>query len=248
MLVPRYSSVAVRKHLVPDTLTHSAGVISAVFGSKTYTIAVGTPTANALNYLYLVVGSGTTTLVQSLSAPSVYRLSAPTAILIGAYYATASATPIFGAFVTIEGAPTTVGAVDDPTGNLGLVTGFSTATMSVYKWNRIGATLLVNFRADSATGNGATAALALPIGTTQIVYGSGAVGTYAGQNGSGNAGGGSIIGTGGSIVNFSGPNLTGSAVSVHTGTQVAGAAGSAVVTGNFRVDIAQWSSTPLKDL
>lgn len=90
-------------YMIPDSLVHSAGSIIATFGTTSYTTALPALTANGLYYCYLL--SGSMTIVTS--APSAYRLSNPSAILIGAVQADGSNSPVFGSFVNIEGVPQT---------------------------------------------------------------------------------------------------------------------------------------------
>lgn len=91
--------------LVPDSLVHSSGTITATFGVNAYAVGVGTPTANTLYFLYLRSNAGVPQLVSSTSVPSVYRVSQPEALLVGAYYSDGVAVPVFGSFVNIEGVP-----------------------------------------------------------------------------------------------------------------------------------------------
>ena len=88
--------------LIPESLTHSSGIITAVVYGQNYTASVGTPAANTLFFLYLNSGS----LVSTTTVPSTYRVSNPNAILVGAWYSNGvSPTPGWGTFVNIEGTP-----------------------------------------------------------------------------------------------------------------------------------------------
>lgn len=99
-------------YMIPDTLTHNSGIITAVINGITFTVAVGSPTGSTLYFLYLFNG----TLQQSTTVPSTYRASNVGASLIGAYYSTGTVSPAWGSFVTIEGNPTSEYFAFTPTG------------------------------------------------------------------------------------------------------------------------------------
>jgi len=95
-----------RNYQIPDSLTHTAGTISAVFGTTTYNANLSGLTAMALYYLYIRKVSGVTSLVYVTTAPQSMRTSFSDAVLIGAFYANGITAGVgFGSFVNIEGVP-----------------------------------------------------------------------------------------------------------------------------------------------
>lgn|SRR5574343_134919 len=204
--------------------------------------------ANVLYFVYAQLVGGVPVLRISTSQPSAYVLTNLTAKLVAAFYSNSFAPVGLGSFVTIEGAPTTRNVIEDGGTLTAFFAGFPSFTITRYNWSRIADLLTVSWRLDSVTGNATSARLPLPRNIISEDVGSGALGTYAGQNGGGNASGGSMIGLGSSDVGFAGPNLTGSAISLQTGSTVVGAGAPSTLTGQFRTHIAQWSATPLKDL
>lgn len=235
-----------RKHLVPDSLTHSAGTITAIFGTKVYQTVISGLAANVRYQLYLIPNG---TMIFSVNENSVGPAGQSSWLLVGAFYANAATVAAFGSFVNISGSPETETEITEPGVNqlTGFFAGFSAFTQSFYNWSRNGRHLFVTWRLDSVTGNGVSGRIPLPRTITSDNIGSGNVGTYAGQNGAANAGGGSMIGLGSSDVGFGGQNLSGSAISLQIGTVIVGTAPTTLV-GSFRVHINQWSNIPLKDL
>ena len=92
-----------QKYIIPSSLTHSAGTITAVINGKVMTVAVGSPAANTLYHLYVRMNGPTLTMYAVTTVPSAYRASYSDAVLIGAYYSNGLSTPSFGSFVDIEG-------------------------------------------------------------------------------------------------------------------------------------------------
>lgn len=241
-------------------LTQVGGVISLApsrltIGGQQYATGPLTLTANfaAQNtryQIYAVLVAGVVTLVQSINENSVGPLGYTSWKLVGSFYTNSYSTPAFGSFVTIDGVPTTVREVDEAgsatliAAIIGINAGLS---LSSYVWNRVGRQLFVRFRLDACVGNASVARLPMIRGNHTMVEASFRCGTYAGQNGNNTAGGGSLYGSGSTDVTFGGPNLTGQALSAQPGTAVTGSSSSAV-TGDFVVNINQWSATPIKDL
>jgi hypothetical protein len=94
-----------RSHQTPDSLTHSAGTISAVFGSTTLNASLSGLTAMTLYYLYVRKVSGVTSLVYVTTAPQAMRALFSDAVLVGAFFADGMTSVGFGSFVNIEGSP-----------------------------------------------------------------------------------------------------------------------------------------------
>lgn len=94
-----------RTHQIPDSLTHSAGTISAVFGTTTLNVALTGLSATTIYYLYVRKVSGILSLVYSTTVPSTYRATFTDAMLIGSFIADGLNSPGFGSFINIEGAP-----------------------------------------------------------------------------------------------------------------------------------------------
>jgi len=93
-------------HLIPNSLSHSGGTITAVFNSGTRQVVLSALTANTLYFLYLRTVSGTPTLFFVTTIPSTYHASFSDAILVGAFMANGLTSVSFGSFVNIEGTPT----------------------------------------------------------------------------------------------------------------------------------------------
>lgn len=214
-------------------------------------VAIPSLTANVLYLVYAVLTApNTPALVISTNLNSVGPAGYTSWDLVGAFYANAATTAGFGSFVNITGAPETQNEIsENGVSQLSAFwAGFSAFTVTRYAWSRIGRHLFVNWRLDSVTGNGISGRVPIPRGgiITEDV-GSGVIGTYAGQNGSANASGGSMIGLGSTDVGFAGPNLTGAAISLQIGTAIVGTAPT-TLTGQFQTRVPQWSNIPLKDL
>ena len=115
----RRPNVSAKKFLVPDSLSHSAGVISAVFGSTTYSVTLSGLGSNTIFYLYIVPGG---TLVFSTNVNSVGPAGQTSWILVGAFMSTGNSPVAFGSFINIDGVP-----ISDPiiqAGNGLIFTGF----------------------------------------------------------------------------------------------------------------------------
>ncbi len=113
MALVNRNTVSPQKHIIPTSLTHNAGVITAVINGVSYPVSLSGLSANTLYFLYLRINSGTTQLFFVTTAPSTYRVSFPEAKLVGAFYASGGNsfngnTVEFGTFVTIEGPPKTL--------------------------------------------------------------------------------------------------------------------------------------------
>lgn len=94
-----------RTHQIPDSLSHSSGTVTAVFGSTTLITSLTGLTANSLYFLYVRKVSGVTSLVYSTTVPSTYRVSFIDAVLVGAFYSNGLTSVAYGDFVNIENTP-----------------------------------------------------------------------------------------------------------------------------------------------
>jgi hypothetical protein len=93
---------AKEKFLIPDSLSYSSGIVTAVIYGQNYTVSLGTLTAAGTYFLYW----NNLALAYSATVPSSYRSSNPGALLIGAFMADAASTPAWGSFMNIDGVPT----------------------------------------------------------------------------------------------------------------------------------------------
>lgn len=98
----------------PDSLSHAAGIVTAVIGSMTYTCTLSALVANTKYNLYITPGS--LTMQFSVNENSIGPVGFTSWILIGSLYAnggpptlgaTAATTIAFGSFVNIIGVPKT---------------------------------------------------------------------------------------------------------------------------------------------
>lgn len=115
------------------SLTHNAGTITAVVSGITYTVSVGSPTANTLYMIYLTPAG----LVISTNVNSVGPAGASAWVLVGAFYSNGIGSPAFGAFVNIDGIPACEGIQFTPTNP-------TNATVGRAMWGRIGNKVKVN--------------------------------------------------------------------------------------------------------
>lgn len=102
MLVTRNQN---KQYIIPNSLTHSSGIITAVMNTTQYSVSLTGLTAITLYYLYLRTNAGVTQLFYSAATPSVYRITYPEATLVGAFYSNGLSPVAFGSFVNIEGSP-----------------------------------------------------------------------------------------------------------------------------------------------
>lgn len=124
-----------------------------------------TLTANTLYFVYGVNVSSVPALRISLQAPSVYKLSNPTAKLVAAFYSNGLGSVEFGSFVTIDGVPTTLNQIQ-----FSVSPAFSgsngTATManSVMEYHKKGNDIFIRaqLRVTKGTASGSLAATGIP--------------------------------------------------------------------------------------
>lgn len=250
-VIPRIQP-RLQKYQVPTSLTHSAGTITAVVGSNTFTAAVGSPTSATLYFLYLRMNSGTLTMFNVTTLPSVYRVSFPEAILVGAYYSDGASSPAFGSFVNIEGMP-----VSERMPYLATLTGFGTPSNVAFFFTRHGKELFVFGTFTAGTVAAVTVSATLP-GSLSLETGDLSLANTTAQAGP-TAGGVwtantanpqrtnvvTATGTNATLIYAGGPQATTPLVSA-TGS---GAFASSVVTSvEARLPISAFSITPLKDL
>lgn len=153
-----------KKIIIPDSLTHLSAVITARLGSKTYTVGLSGLAANTRYQLYIIPGG---TLVYSTNEHSVGPSGQTSWVLVGSFYSTAQAVPVFGSFIRdIMGVPQTEEYTWVPT-VAGLGSGSGTVVYATTK--RIGGDVHLRMRFDkdgtSGTG-GALVTFTPPANTT----------------------------------------------------------------------------------
>lgn len=148
-------SVSDKRHLIPDSLTQSGGIITCVVGASTTTVTPTGLTANTLYFLYLRMVSGTLQLQALTTTPSATRLLFPEAILVGAFYSNGANTVAFGSFVNIDGVPKS-DIVQDSNWSIGASGAIPTPASPVYlrRWYRDGARLVHEWSFSCNAGGG----------------------------------------------------------------------------------------------
>jgi hypothetical protein len=111
-LVSRSATQASQRYLIPKTLSHSGGIITASFETNTtvggsYQVTLTGLTANTRYFLYIRHSGITPSLFFATTTPSLYRVLFPDAVLVGAFYSDGMSPVAFGSFVNIEGTPVT---------------------------------------------------------------------------------------------------------------------------------------------
>lgn len=164
---------SVRNVLIPNSLTHSSGIITAIFSGKSYQVILGTLAANARYQLYIVPGGN---LIYSTNENSVGPTGYTSWFLVGSFYSTDQTVPVFGSFIRdLFSTPETEAYFWNATVT-GLGTGSGSYTYRTIK--RSGSDLILNLRFDkdgSAGTGAATVTFAQPTNTT--VGGTPVVGT-----------------------------------------------------------------------
>lgn len=234
-------------------LSHSLGVITLAasrltIGGQQYStsqlqLTLSGLTAHSTYMLYVVLSSGVPTLVSSVNVNSVGPAGFASWKLVGAFMA--NETPAWGAFLNIEGRPTTQSSFRYTPSN---ASGFGTLNSPEMNIYRDGAYLLCDYRFTTGTVSGATAFLSLP---TNLVYNTSDL-----QQTTYNVG----TVTNNSAVNFVHMFLASSNADRIFFNTATGALGSAMAgntspfasgqieSGQYRVRISGWSNVPLKDL
>lgn len=145
------SPVSGKLWMIPASLSHNAGIVTALIGSTTYSCTLSGLVANTRYQLYVVPGS--TTLQFSTRENSLGPLGFSSWILIGSFYSNGLSSVSFGSFINIDGIPKTANAV--VTQVTWSITGFS--IQPVLTWERNGRTwaFTTGFQKDGSAGVGA---------------------------------------------------------------------------------------------
>lgn len=229
---------------IPDTLTQTSGVITATWGTQSYTLTVGSVTASSTQFIYLGTISGTTALSQSVSVPSVYLAANPQSMLIGAYWADTSGA--FGAFLNINGPPKSQSIVAyAPTAGNGL----GTLVNANFNLSRDGKYLIGDYRFTTGTVSAANAQIPLPTNLTMdtavLAQTSYLLGFCLNNSAVQFTNMVALPSTSTSNLYFNGSvSLSNTPVLGNASPFASGQ----VETGNFRVPISTWTAQPLKDL
>lgn len=231
-----------QRHLIPTSLTHSAGTITAVINGVSYSVNLTGLTANTLYFLYLRINSGTAQLFFVTTVPSTYRVSFPEAILVGAFYSNGLTSVAFGSFINIEGIPSTT---NDIAFNA-VTQGFGTISSEVSNWSRTGLNLFINTKFTAGTVTATQARFNFPgaITASPLTPVLGAAGNHINSNASTTDG----------MAVLKEPNVGYFTFSRQSSGAFNAANGSAIFNNGEAqsffaiVAIQQWSNTPLKDL
>jgi len=155
---------AVVKVLIPNSIVHSLGVITATFDFGSMDCTLSGLVANNLYFLYKIDSSAD--LQFTTDVPSVYRVTFPEAVLIGAFYANGYSPVAFGTFVNVEGPPScsmfdSQRVVIDATG---LAPTKPTSAVDRLSWGRNGGfmTLKWEYKHDAITGGAIGSGFLLP--------------------------------------------------------------------------------------
>lgn len=242
-------------YLIPDSISHSGGIITAIIGSASYTVTISGLAANTRYQLYLTPGGS---LVYSVNENSVGPGTSQW-VLVGCFYSNYLSS--FGGFVNIEGRPVSEEIVNGPVawqGSSGNPTKPS-MTVDFSAWFRDGSYMEYWYAATaSGSGSGGSGAWLFPLPTNiaavyQRVNGTNGAVSNADILGDGRWGNAStaylcqvILWTTTSIAMQAWENL---------GALVLQFSGSAQVTaatnyGGFRarIPVSSWSNTAIKDL
>lgn len=255
-------------------LDHDAGTITLgpsriTIGGQQYrttsnlSLAVASATANTLYMIYAILNSGSVTLVKSTNVNSIGPAGSTSWKLVGAFYSQAVDT--FGAFVNIEGAPTTSDwIVDQDFQFLGATSNPTTYSVIQRRWSRVGDYLYGHIGIQfTGTGIGSGAyqfttpinfipnSTALPVvnnaGTQLLLEGNG----YAIDNSAGASDNTRrdllpvwVIANG--VIGLIARGLYGTVGGLASTTMAWENADR--ITFNYQMPIDGWSSTPLKDL
>lgn len=162
-ILRRNSKISSQRHLIPDSLSHSAGTITAVIGDRSFTGSIAGAGGHTLYHIYLLPSG----MSISGSSSSVYRASNPSAIYIGALYTLS--TGAFGSFVNIEGEPRTVNQLTtmvNMTAN-GAQNPSSPSEYIFQRWERHGGFMHYTWKSHggfTASGSGAAYLFPIPSG------------------------------------------------------------------------------------
>ena len=230
-----------RKHLVPDSLTHSAGTITAIFGSKVYQAILSGLVAHTRYQLYLIPNG---TMVFSTNENSVGPTGQSSWILVGSFYANGETSVAFGSFVKIEDEPKTDNWVRFIVPKLNFTVGAENC-----RWKRKGRDIILKyFWALNATPTG-TIYVETPFdfdpGEFDYSANDGHIGTATGNTSP--------------SANYHGhvqPVLSSKRLRIVSnagnewanGVPVAWGSGSRMSLHTYHIPVAGWSGTPIKDL
>lgn len=161
-LVQRIKSSSDKKFMIPSSLVHSSGTITASFPTNTtvggsYSAVLSGLVANGTYFLYIRNSGITPSLFFVTTTPAAYRVLFPDAILVGAFIA--SDVAVFGSFINIEGTPMTQTALTW----LPSSTGFGTLSGQACSYTRNGKFLYADIRFATGTVVGSTARVGLPV-------------------------------------------------------------------------------------
>ncbi len=141
--------------VIPNSLTQSSGTITAVMGTKVYTVVTSGLAANTRYQLYIVPGG---TLVYSTNENSVGPAGYASWILVGAFYANGQVAVSFGSFISsLYDAPTTGPILFDPS-----VSSFGTLSSYTFIWTRNASRCRIEFAFQGATAAASTALVGVP--------------------------------------------------------------------------------------
>ena len=235
------------RYVIPTSLTHSSGTITAVVNQVGYSVNLSGLSANTLYFLYLRINSGTTQLFFSAIVPSSYRASFSEALLVGAFYSNGNSSPAFGSFINIEGVPKTSNEIP--------FVGSGTWTNTTYSgfWERDGKNLKCQFSAVcTAAPSGGSLLLSIPFSTMELNAFSGkrAGLTYVEDNGITGYDGlvyiQSVTQIGPAVLNtastYGGSNVVSTTAPISFNT------GDFITVTKFDMPLTAFNTTPLKDL
>lgn len=244
-------------------LSYSAGVVTLgsgsilTIGGQQYTLSANvnltlpTLASVTLYMLYAVASNGVVSLVQSTNVNSVGPSGQNAWKLVGAYYSNGIATPAFGAFVSIEGVPTSGVFQFTPT-----IANHGTVSTVAFYAKRQGGDLFVDGTFASGTVVAGLGSFSLPgslaLDTTLI-----GINNNTGQNGSVWGHLSSQGGITGQFCVLSAPATSTTllymgpvwnSASTSPLTPANAAYSNAALGINYKVPISGWDSKPLRDL
>lgn len=240
-LLQRGQSQNKKPWMVPDSLTHNAGTITAIFGLTTYSVILSGLVANTRYQLYLVPGG---TLVYSTNEHSIGPAGYTSWILIGSFYANGETSVLFGSFVSIDEEPHTDNWVRFTLQKLG----FTTSTDNC-RWKRKGRDMILKyFWVFNAAPTG-TLYPEMPFSPDPAEFdysgNDGHVGTATGNNGPAASYHGHIQTV---LSNNRLRIVTNAGNEWAAGVPIAWGNGNRVSMHTFPIPILGWNATPIKDL
>lgn len=234
-----------------------SGAIMTIGGQQYRTASdtfrdLGVLTANTLYFVYAYLSGGVIIVAYSFNPPSVGPVGAASWCLLGAFYSDGSATPVFGSFVTIDGAPTTGPVPFTPS-----TAGFGTITNILFRWQRDASWMEVEGGFTSGTvGSNCTVSTPTNLAADSGIAGinvSGvraAVGWWERENSSANAvkRGNIWMAPSGTAVYLAGDTYT-PAIGPYSGYDATSIFSNSDKVGvRLRIPVSGWTSTPLRYL